>query len=74
MHRDTKKILFAGILITLIICSLITWILTNDSEYHSNSRLNELHATTTVSNKSIIKTDSLNLKTNPDSDNSKTNK
>jgi hypothetical protein len=73
MIRETKKILFAGILITLIICSLIVWILSSDFESYSKDGVITLQAATTNYKKNS-NTDSLKLKANQNNDSLQTHK
>ena len=47
MNRDSKKILFVGILITLIIGFLIFWILSEDHKSSNKKEYNKSHTANT---------------------------
>ncbi len=47
MNRDSKKILFVGILITIILGFLIIWILIEDHKSSNKTEYNNSHTTNT---------------------------
>jgi hypothetical protein len=58
MNKDSKKILFVGILITVIIGFLIIWILFEDHKPHNPGYKNS-HATNSELNYQPTKSDNL---------------
>jgi hypothetical protein len=58
MNKDSKKILFVGILITVILGFLIIWILFEDHKPH-NSGYKHSHAANSEMNYQSTKSDSL---------------
>ena len=59
MNKDSKKILFVGILITVIIGFLIIWILVEDHKPPHNSSYKNSHATNSELNYKSTNTDNL---------------